>query len=290
MNYEYVITGTFLERPNRFIAKVRIDQDIVTVHVKNTGRCKEILVPGAKVVLSASDSPNRKTPYDLVAAYKGDLLINIDSQAPNAAFKDYIASSSCFGSSPQIYPEKVHGDSRFDFYVESNGRKIFAEVKGVTLEKDGVCMFPDAPTERGLKHLRGLEECVKEGYEAYLVMIVQMKGMKRFVPNYSTHREFGEAMEHAERSGVGVMVLECDVTEDSMTVNGRPIPHSYLRSLAAQRLPDALLGDLGRAGGVHHQDGALRQVLPEELLPHRAAPLVDDELVRVAEVVGRKVL
>jgi sugar fermentation stimulation protein A len=203
MKYDHISTGTFISRPNRFIAKVQIGQEIVTVHVKNTGRCKEILVPGAKVVLSASDSPNRKTPYDLVAAYKGDLLINIDSQAPNAAFRDYIASSGCFGPHPQIYPEKVHGDSRFDFYVESGDRRIFAEVKGVTLEKDGICMFPDAPTERSLKHIRGLEESVKEGYEVYLVMIVQMKGMKGFVPNYSMHREFGEAMEHAERSGGG---------------------------------------------------------------------------------------
>ncbi len=191
MNYEHVITGTFLERPNRFIAKVQFGQQIVTVHVKNTGRCKEILVPGAKVVFSASDSPNRKTPYDLVAAYKGDLLINIDSQAPNAAFKDYIASSGCFGPRPQIYPEKFHGDSRFDFYVESDGRKIFAEVKGVTLENEGVCMFPDAPTERGLKisevwrnasgkRIRGLrgDDRADEGDEGVYPQLLHAQGVR----------------------------------------------------------------------------------------------------------------
>ena len=232
MKYDQVTTGIFISRPNRFIAKVEIDGKTETVHVKNTGRCREILVPGAKAVLSVADNPSRKTAYDLIAAYKGDMLVNIDSQAPNAAFGEYVSSSGCFGPSPQVFPERVHGDSRFDFYVESGGRRIFAEVKGVTLEHDGVCMFPDAPTERGLKHLKGLEECVAEGYEAYLVFIVQMKGMRSFVPNYATHREFGEAMERAERAGVGVMVLECDVSEDSMAVNGRRIPHSY-RRLAA---------------------------------------------------------
>ncbi|MBR6204800.1 MAG: DNA/RNA nuclease SfsA [Candidatus Methanomethylophilaceae archaeon] len=228
MRYDRVVRGTFLSRPNRFIAKCQVGEELVTVHVKNTGRCKEILVPGARVVLERSDSPARKTPYDLVSAYKGDLLINIDSQAPNKAFHEYVLESGAFGPDPEVFPERTHGDSRFDFYIESGGRRIFAEVKGVTLENDGVCMFPDAPTERGLKHVRGLEECVEEGYEAYLVLVVQMEGMKEFVPNYATHAEFGREMEKAERSGVKVLVLECEVSEDSMRIGGRAIPHRYL--------------------------------------------------------------
>lgn len=228
MRYNNVVTGTFVSRPNRFIAYCDIDGVRMKVHVKNTGRCKEILVPGVKAVLEASDNPDRKTPYDLIAAYKGDLLVNIDSQAPNKAFHEYILGSGVFGSSPQVYPEHTHGDSRFDFYVESGDRRIYAEVKGVTLENDGVCMFPDAPTERGLKHVRGLMRCVEEGFEAYIVLIVQMKGMKEFLPNYGTHEEFGREMERAENSGVKVLVLECDVTEDSMVVDGRTIPHRYI--------------------------------------------------------------
>ncbi len=233
MKYDSVIQGTFIDRPNRFIAICEMtDPDtgrkaVSRCHVKNTGRCKEILVPGARVVLARSDSPGRKTPYDLVAAYKGGLLINIDSQAPNRAFHEYILESGLFGESPEVFPERVHGDSGFDFYVESDGRRIFAEVKGVTLEHDGVCMFPDAPTERGLKHLRGLAECVSEGYEAYLVLVVQMKGMREFVPNYSAHEEFGRQMERIERAGAKVLVLECEVSEDSMRLDGRTVPHRY---------------------------------------------------------------
>ena len=227
MKYERVVEGTFIRRPNRFIAEVMIGQDIETVHVKNTGRCKEILVPGAKVLLSRSDSPDRKTSYDLVAAYKGNLLINIDSQAPNKAFREFVLESGVFGPSPEVHPERVHGDSRFDFYIESGERRIFVEVKGVTLEKDRVCMFPDAPTERGVKHLRGLERCVSEGYEAYLVMVVQMDGMERFVPNYAAHEEFGTEMEAAEDSGVRVLVYGCEVGDDSIRMKGPLIPHGY---------------------------------------------------------------
>ncbi len=165
MRYNRIVTGTFLSRPNRFIANVMIDQEIVTVHVKNTGRCREILIPGTKVILYDSDNPGRKTRYDLIAAYKGDMLINIDSQAPNAAFKEFIPLSGLF-KNPVIHPETTYGDSRFDFYIDDGDRKIFAEVKGVTLENDGVCSFPDAPTERGRKHLLSLLEAKNEGYEA----------------------------------------------------------------------------------------------------------------------------
>lgn len=226
MRYGKTATGTFLSRPNRFIAEVDIDGEVQRVHVKNTGRCREILIPGTTVVLEDSGNDNRKTRFDLVAAYKNGNLINIDSQAPNRAFAEFIPRSGLFGDDPLIRPEHTHGDSRFDFYIESGDRRMFVEVKGVTREFDGVCMFPDAPTERGLKHLKGLERCVNEGYEAYVALIVQMKGMHVFVPDYAIHREFGEEMERAEKAGVGVLVYDCVVTEDSMTVDA-PLPHMY---------------------------------------------------------------
>ena len=226
MRYDRVVEGKFLSRPNRFIAKVEVDGNIETVHVKNTGRCKEILVPGTKAVLYDADNPERKTRYDLIAAYKGDILINIDSQTPNAAFKEFIPVSGIFGQDPVVHPEFTHGDSRFDFYVEDGDRKCFIEVKGVTLEFDGICMFPDAPTERGVKHLKGLMEALDEGYECYIALIVQMKGMKSFTPNYSTHEEFGILLEKAYRKGVKILVYDCLVTPDSMTVDS-PLPFSF---------------------------------------------------------------
>lgn len=229
MRYGNTVRGTFVSRPNRFIAKVLVEGKEETVHVKNTGRCREILVPGTQVVLEDSCNPSRKTRYDLIAAYKGGNLINIDSQSPNKAFGEFITESGIFGGTPAVHPEYSHGDSRFDFYIESEGRRIFVEVKGVTREFDGVCMFPDAPTERGLKHLRGLERCVEEGYEAYLALVVQMKGMHVFVPDYETHPEFGREMERAEEMGVGILVYDCVVTEDSMYVDS-PVPHRYRHS------------------------------------------------------------
>ena len=229
VRYGKTVRGTFVSRPNRFIAKVLVEGKEETVHVKNTGRCREILVPGTQVVLEDSCNPSRKTRYDLIAAYKGGNLINIDSQSPNKAFGEFITESGIFGGTPAVHPEYSHGDSRFDFYIESEGRRIFVEVKGVTREFDGVCMFPDAPTERGLKHLRGLERCVEEGYEAYLALVVQMKGMHVFVPDYETHPEFGREMERAEEMGVGILVYDCVVTEDSMYVDS-PVPHRYRHS------------------------------------------------------------
>lgn len=229
VRYGNTVRGTFVSRPNRFIAKVLVEGKEETVPVKNTGRCREILVPGTQVVLEDSCNPSRKTRYDLIAAYKGGNLINIDSQSPNKAFGEFITESGIFGGTPAVHPEYSHGDSRFDFYIESEGRRIFVEVKGVTREFDGVCMFPDAPTERGLKHLRGLERCVEEGYEAYLALVVQMKGMHVFVPDYETHPEFGREMERAEEMGVGILVYDCVVTEDSMYVDS-PVPHRYRHS------------------------------------------------------------
>lgn len=187
MKYDRVIEGTFISRPNRFISVCKVGNETVTVHVKNTGRCKEILIPGVKVILFDSGNPSRKTRFDLIAAYKRDMLINIDSQAPNTAFQEFIPRSGLFGKNPEIHPEYTHGDSRFDFHIKDGERKIFVEVKGVTLENNGICCFPDAPTERGVKHLRGLMKAVTEGYECYVAFIVQMKPMKIFTPNYSTH-------------------------------------------------------------------------------------------------------
>ena len=229
MRYGKTVRGVFVSRPNRFVARVEINGTIETVHVKNTGRCREILVPGATVVLEDSGNPDRKTRYDLIAAYKNGMLINIDSQAPNKAFSEFIPRSGIFGEDPQVFPEHAHGDSRFVFYIESGERRIFVEVKGVTKEIDGVCMFPDAPTDRGLKHVMGLESALSEGFEAYVVLIVQMKGMREFVPDYAIHEEFGRELEKAESEGVGVLVYDCVVTEDSMVVDS-PLPHRYVHS------------------------------------------------------------
>ncbi len=226
MEYDRTVLGTFISRPNRFIAMVEVSGNVEKVHVKNTGRCKEILVPGCKAVLYDSDNPERKTRYDLIAAYKGDMLINIDSQAPNAAFKEFIPRSGLFGDDPKIFPETKHGDSRFDFYIEDGDRKCFAEIKGVTLENNGVVSFPDAPTERGVKHLRGLMKAVKEGFDCYAVFIVQMRPADYFIPNYDTHEEFGLVLEEAERGGVHIKVYDCVVTPDSMTV-GEPMENRF---------------------------------------------------------------
>ena len=233
MKYDRVIQGTFIDRPNRFIANVRIKGEgdvsdpVVRCHVKNTGRCGEILIPGARVILSESDNPDRATRFDLVAAYKGDLLINIDSQAPNKAFREFLLGSDLLPEGSIIRPEYTHGDSRFDFHADTPDGEVFIEVKGVTLEHEGLCSFPDAPTERGVKHLRGLMRCIEEGHSAWAVFIVQMRGMGSFTPNYATHEEFGRVLEEAEGKGVRVLVLQCDVTEDSMTVVDDRLPHSY---------------------------------------------------------------
>ena len=212
MRYDNIHKGKFLSRPNRFIANVEIDGKAEVCHVKNTGRCKELLVEGCTVWLEHSDSESRKTAFDLVAVEKGDRLINMDSQAPNKAV----------GEGFSVYPEKKYGNSRFDFYLESQDRKIFMEVKGCTLEKDGVVLFPDAPTLRGVKHIEELSHCLDEGYESYIMILVQMSDVKYFTPNYDTHPEFGEALEKASRKGVKILCYDCNVTHDSMTV-GKPV-------------------------------------------------------------------
>lgn len=219
--YERIIQGEFLARPNRFIAKVRTADGVETCHVKNTGRCAELLVPGAKVTLAAGDNPSRKTRWDLVAVEKGSLLINMDSQAPNRAAQE--ALPRLFPGLTLVQPEKVCGESRLDFYLEVGPRKIYMEVKGVTLEREGAALFPDAPTLRGVKHLRELEKCVAAGDEAVLLLVIQMKGVTHFSPNWQTHAAFGDALIHARRTGVTVLAYDCLVTPDSMTLD-RPVP------------------------------------------------------------------
>ncbi len=223
MTYPNSIPARFLSRPNRFVAQVELDGVETTVHVKNTGRCRELLVPGARVWLVKSDNPSRKTAYDLVAVEKGDRLINMDSQAPNAVFGEW-AQAGCFVPGLTLLkPEYKHGDSRFDFYWEAGDRKGFVEVKGVTLEQDGAVYFPDAPTQRGIKHLHGLTTCLDEGYEAAVCFVIQMEQADFFSPNDETHPAFGEALRQAHAAGVRVLALSCSVTPDSLSISA-PVP------------------------------------------------------------------
>ena len=215
--YKNTVEGKFISRPNRFIANVEIDGKTQVCHVKNTGRCKELLVPDARIILEQSDNPDRKTKYDLVAVYKGDMLINMDSQAPNKVFGEWAVQRGFFGNITKIKSECKYKNSRFDFYIEAEDKRIFVEVKGVTLEEDGVVMFPDAPTERGVKHINELADAVKNGYEAYVFFIVQMERCKYFTPNTKTHPEFAEALKSA--NGVNIMALNCKVTEETLTAN-----------------------------------------------------------------------
>ena len=218
MKYNNIYEGTFLSRPNRFIANVLIDGKETVCHVKNTGRCRELLIPGAKVLLEKSSNPSRKTQYDLVKVYKGERLINMDSSAPNTVFGEFLESGR-LGFIPElIKPEYTYGDSRFDYYFERDGKKAFVEVKGVTLEDNNIARFPDAPTERGIKHLRGLMKCVKQGFEAYAVFIIQMRGIESFKPAWDKHREFALTLREAEKAGVKILAFDCDVTEDGLYI------------------------------------------------------------------------
>lgn len=218
MKYKNTYIGEFIERPNRFIAKVRLNDVIETVHVKNTGRCKELLIPGVKVVLEKSDVETRKTGYDLVAVYKDKLgWVNIDSQAPNVIVKEWLLSGeSLFGEIDYLKPEYTYGKSRIDFYLECGERKIFIEVKGCTLEIDGVGYFPDAPTERGIKHLQELKEATKNGYECYILFAITMPSVVKVYPNRNTHPEFADEFESAMSNGVKAIYLPCEVMPDSV--------------------------------------------------------------------------
>ena len=223
MLYSIIHEGVFIDRPNRFIANVMVDGVPVVCHVKNTGRCRELLVPGAKVLLEKSANPARKTQYDLVKVYKGYRLVNMDSNAPNTVFGEFLRSGGLGFIPDYVKAEYTHGDSRFDYYFEYDGKKAFAEVKGVTLEYGNIARFPDAPTERGIEHLRGLMECVKQGYEAYAVFVIQMRHIDEFRPAWDKHREFGIALQEASKAGVKVLAFECDVTRDGLSI-ADPVP------------------------------------------------------------------
>ena len=218
MKYDNVVKGKFISRPNRFIANVEIDGKIEIAHVKNTGRCRELFVPDATVYLQRSDNPLRKTKYDVIAVEKGVRTINVDSQIPNKVFEEFVFTSDIWGNIDYIKPECFYKKSRFDFYIESGERKIFIEVKGVTLEENNIVRFPDAPTERGVKHLNELAETVKDGYEAYVVFVVQMSDVERFEPNRATHPGFAVALENAVKNGVKIYAFECNVSCDHITI------------------------------------------------------------------------
>lgn len=224
MKYDNVVSAKFIERPNRFIAKVDIDGKIETVHVKNTGRCKEILIPGCTVYLSGTKNPARKTKFDLIAVEKNrknfsPLLINMDSQAPNQAMEEWLKKGNLFSMTANIRREVKYNNSRFDFFVSDGDRKIFLEVKGVTLEEKGVALFPDAPTDRGIKHINELMKCMTDGYEAYLIFVIQMKEIIQFSPNYKTHVEFGKVVCEAQKAGVNIIAVDCRVTSNSMVID-----------------------------------------------------------------------
>lgn len=225
MTYDLIVQGRFLARPNRFIAHVEIGGQEVVVHVKNTGRCKELLVPGATVYLQdwGEAHEGRKTRYDLIAVEKGSLLVNMDSQAPNKVFFEWAQAGGFVPELTYLKPEAKWGNSRFDFYWEAGERRGFAEVKGVTLEHCGMVRFPDAPTERGVKHLEELILAKEEGYEAAVCFVIQMEGMRVFSPNDETHPAFGSALRKAAVSGVRVIAMECRVTPDTLQIT-REVP------------------------------------------------------------------
>ena len=218
MKYERIEMGRFLERPNRFIAHVEILGKKEIVHVKNTGRCAELLVPGTTVYVQKSDNLERKTQWDLIGVEKGNRMINMDSQIPNRVVEEWIRQGNLFPNTTLIKPETTFGKSRFDLYIEVDRRKIFMEIKGVTLEDNGVVRFPDAPTERGVKHVEELAEAVKAGYESYLFFVIQMKDVKYLAPNMKTHAAFGEAMKKAREQGVNILAYECQVEKDSIEI------------------------------------------------------------------------
>lgn len=217
MQYKTMVPGTFLSRPNRFIAHIEIDGNVEVCHVKNTGRCKELLPPSAQVWCLDAESSARKTRYDLICVQKGHRLINMDSQAPNAAVKEWLSAGG-LGAIENLRPETTHGASRFDFSFVKDGKPCFMEVKGVTLETDGVCAFPDAPTQRGVKHLQELAALARQGYGAYILFVIQMSNVSYLHPNDATDPAFGAALRQAAAAGVQILAMDCTVTPDTMTL------------------------------------------------------------------------
>ncbi|MDD7663758.1 MAG: DNA/RNA nuclease SfsA [Eubacteriales bacterium] len=218
MIYENILPAVFVDRPNRFIAHVELNGRLEVCHVKNTGRCRELLIPGCRVYVQHQPSPTRKTAYDLIAVEKGERLLNMDANAPNRVFNEYVRAGRFLRGWSVIRPETTHGDSRFDFYLESPGHRLFAEVKGVTLEDDGVMRFPDAPTERGVKHLEGLARCVQEGYEAWAVFVIQTEDVRWMEPNRRTHPAFADALRQAAQAGVHLLALDCHTEPDRLEI------------------------------------------------------------------------
>ena len=223
MKYERISKGTFLERPNRFIAYAELDGKTEVIHVKNTGRCAELLIPGASIYVQESDNPARKTKWDLIGVEKGSRMINMDSQVPNLVVKEWIESGHLTSDIRMVRPETAYGNSRFDLYVETGSSRIFIEVKGVTLEEEGVVRFPDAPSDRAVKHLQELEKAVREGYEAYVFFVIQMKGVRYFTPNMDTHPAFCEALKSAKAAGVNILAYDCRVSGDRIEI-ADPVP------------------------------------------------------------------
>ena len=223
MQYGKILPASFLSRPNRFVARVEAEGEELVCHVKNTGRCRELLVPGATVWLEESPNPSRKTKFDLIAVEKGDRLINMDAQAPNKVFGEWAAAGGFREGLTLLRPETTYGSSRFDFYWESLNSRGFVEVKGVTLEEDGVVRFPDAPTLRGVKHLDELVKAREAGYEAAVCFVIQMENVRWFAPNDVTHPEFGQALRRAAQAGVEILAMDCAVTPQSLTM-GKSVP------------------------------------------------------------------
>lgn len=218
MRYDSVISGHFLERPNRFIAHVETENGVQTVHVKNTGRCRELLIPGAEVYLAKGSNPNRKTAYDLIAVKKNGLLVNMDAQAPNQVFAEWVLGGGFLPDVKALRREYTYGESRLDFCLETERGLHLVEVKGVTLEEQGEARFPDAPTERGVKHIRELQRAVENGLDATLFFVVQMENMHSVSPNDVTHPAFGTALREAAAAGVHVCAWDCAVTPDSLSI------------------------------------------------------------------------
>lgn len=218
MKYENILKGKFISRPNRFIAHIEINGKVEICHVKNTGRCKELLIPGVTVFVQENNNSKRKTKFSLISVIKEKRMINMDSQVPNKVVHEWILKGNLFNDVTLIKPETKYNNSRFDFYIETKNKKIFIEVKGVTLENEGIVKFPDAPTERGVKHVKELCDCVKEGYEAYIIFVVQMKDVLHFEPSVETHKEFAEALKEAKEKGVHIIAVDCEVKEDSISI------------------------------------------------------------------------
>lgn len=240
MKYEDIYQGRFIDRPNRFIAHVEIEGQVETVHVKNTGRCRELLKQGAAVYVQDSHKPERKTRWDLIAVEKGDRLINMDSQIPNKIVKEWLEQGNLIENISDIRPEYTYGNSRIDLYVEAGDKKILIEVKGVTLEGNGIVRFPDAPSERAVKHVRELMEAAKKGYEAYVFFVIQMKGVRYFTPNTDTHPAFAKILTEAAGAGVKVVAYDCQVERDRIDIRGE-VP--VVLESASSAVLDAAFGD-----------------------------------------------